>query len=469
MSLELYIKEKKSGSSSSESSQNVTVNSRIRSDKKLEIVKRVKHQITELRDELSDVDGDELEKQIKSTAFSIIDGLVEREYGTYMFSQPEKYEMLEKLSQDMFGFGVIEPFLDDETVTEIMINGPSRVFIEKSGKVKRAKNSRGAYVKFESERELRYIIDKIVAPINRKVDESDPIVDARLPDGSRVNIVLNSVSLSGTTVTIRKFPENPYSLEQLVAFGSLPDSVASLLKRMVKSRYNIIVSGGTGSGKTTFLNALSQQIPVDSRVITVEDSAELKFNQVENLVRLETRPPNIEGNGAIPMRQLVKSALRMRPDRIVVGEVRSGEALDMLQAMNTGHDGSLSTGHANSAEDMLLRLETMVLMAGMELPIKAIRQQVATAVDFIVHLSKLRDGSRRVVEIVEILGLEGDEIRVHKIYDFIEEDIDLETEFETDEFIGQLCRTEHNIVKTKKFYSAKEKDFILDLKAGEVK
>ena len=458
MSLEHFIKVKKAGSNSINDNQNVNVNSRIRIDKKLEIVKRVKDQITELKDELSDVDGDELEKQIKSTAFTIIDGLVEREYGTYMFSQTEKHEMLEKLSQDMFGFGVIEPFLADEQVTEIMINGPENIFIERNGKVVRAKNSRGRYVVFESERELRFIIDKIVAPINRKVDESDPIVDARLPDGSRVNIVLNSISLSGTTVTIRKFPENPYTLEQLVQFGSMPEKVSSLLKKMVKARYNIIVSGGTGSGKTTFLNALSQQIPIDSRVITVEDSAELKFNQVENLVRLETRPPNIEGSGAIPMRQLVKSALRMRPDRIVVGEVRSGEALDMLQAMNTGHDGSLSTGHANSAQDMLLRLETMVLMAGMELPVKAIRQQIATAVDFIVHLSKLRDGSRRVVEIVEILGFDGEDIKSHKIFDFVEDDLS------SDDYVGDLKRTSHNIVKTKKFYSAKVKDFEVDLK-----
>lgn len=408
-----------------------------------------------MKEELDILNHSDVERHVRGIAWKQIDRLIERDYTTYVFSQSEKSEILDLLIQEMFGFGILEPLLKDASITEIMINGCEQIFIEKDGIISRAADSNGYPIAFASEKELRLVIDRIVAPINRKVDESDPIVDARLPDGSRVNVVLNPIALNGTTITIRKFPENPFDMKQLIDFGSLDDKTAELLEKMVRARYNIIVSGGTGSGKTTFLNALSMYIPRNNRVITVEDSAELKFNQVENLVRMETRPPNMEGKGEISIRKLVKAALRMRPDRIVIGEVRGGEAIDMLQAMNTGHDGSLSTGHANSASDMLMRLETMVLMAGMDLPVKAIRQQIATAVDFIVHLSKLRDGTRRVVEIIEVIGFESDEIVTQSIFRF-QENEDMSTENKVG---GKLEYCNVPISKTSKFWSAGIRDF----------
>jgi pilus assembly protein CpaF len=299
-----------------------------------------------------------------------------------------------------------------------MVNGLDNIFIEKSGKLVIATDAQGENLKFDSPDELMYIIEKIVAPINRKIDDSNPIVDARLPNGFRVNIVLNVISLDGTIITIRKFPETPFTMDNLVAKNSLSQEVADFLKKLVKARYNIFVSGGTGSGKTTFLNALSNFINKDERVITIEDAAELKIVGIKNLIRLETRPANVEGKGAITMRDLLKSALRMRPDRIVVGEVRAGEALEMLQAMNTGHDGSLSTGHANTAADMLSRLETMVLMAGVELPLLSIRQQIANAIELIIHLGKLRDGTRRILQITEILGVTQDGYITQDLFKF---------------------------------------------------
>ncbi len=263
---------------------------------------------------------------------------------------------------------------------------------------------------------MLHIIEKVVAPINRKVDESNPIVDARLPNGNRVNIVLNPISLDGSVITIRKFPKDPYQMIDLVKKETLTQDAADFLKKIVASRHNIVISGGTGSGKTTFLNALSNYIPENLRIITIEDSAELNLCNRENIIRLETRPPNIEGKGEISMRKLLKTALRMRPDVIVVGEVRGGEAIDMLQAMNTGHDGSLTTGHANSAGDMLKRLETMVLMSGVDLPLLSIRQQIASAIDFIVHVSKLPNGSRKVTEIVEIIGLGDKDYKLQHVF-----------------------------------------------------
>lgn len=408
-----------------------------------------------MKEELDILNHSDVERHVRGIAWKQIDRLIERDYTTYVFSQSEKAEILDLLIQEMFGFGILEPLLKDASITEIMINGCEQIFIEKDGVISRATDSNGYPIAFANEKELRLVIDRIVAPINRKVDESDPIVDARLPDGSRVNVVLNPIALNGTTITIRKFPENPFDMNQLIDFGSLDNMTAALLEKMVQARYNIIVSGGTGSGKTTFLNALSMYIPRSNRVITVEDSAELKFNQVENLVRMETRPPNMEGKGEISIRKLVKAALRMRPDRIVIGEVRGGEAIDMLQAMNTGHDGSLSTGHANSASDMLMRLETMVLMAGMDLPVKAIRQQIATAVDFIVHLSKLRDGTRRVVEIIEVIGFESDEIVTQCIFKFQENEV-MSTE---NRVSGKLEYCNVPISKTSKFWSAGIRDF----------
>lgn len=290
------------------------------------------------------------------------------------------------------------------------------LFYEKNGQLLLICDSRGKAINYQSDNEIMHVIDKIVAPINRKVDQSNPIVDARLADGSRVNIVIPPASLDGPVITIRKFPDNPFSMHDLISFGALTKSVADYLNLLVKARYNIIVAGGTGSGKTTFLNALSGYIQEKQRIITVEDSAELKITQIKNLIRMETRPANIEGKGEITIRDLVKSALRMRPDRIVVGEVRGGEALDMLQAMNTGHDGSLTTGHANSSRDMLSRLETMVLMAGMEMPLLSIRQQIASAVDVIVFLKKMHDGKRILEEIVEINGIKDGEIQTNQLF-----------------------------------------------------
>ncbi|MCR5254804.1 MAG: CpaF family protein [Acetatifactor sp.] len=354
----------------------------------------------------------------------------------------------------MFGLGAIEPLLRDQSITEIMINGIDKIFIEKDGRIFQPTDSYGKNLTFSDGEELKTIIDKIVAPINRKVDESNPIVDARLPDGSRVNIVLNPISLDGTVVTIRRFPENPYPMDELIKKGTLDEEAAELLKILVKAKYNILVSGGTGSGKTTFLNALSMFIPESERVITIEDSAELKFSQVKNLIRMESRPANIEGKGEINIRSLVHTSLRMRPDRIVVGEIRGGEALDMLQAMNTGHDGSLTTGHSNSASDMMLRLETMVLMAGMDLPLQSIRRQIASALDIIVHLGRLRDGSRKVMEICEVVGYEDGEVKLRTLYRFRETGVNKET----GKITGRLEKTGSTLTRFEKLLGAGYED-----------
>ncbi|MFZ5353638.1 MAG: CpaF family protein [Bacillota bacterium] len=449
MSIEAYLKERQFSVNTLEESSRLRQFDR--SSVKTQIMNVIKDKISEKRD-INLVNIEEAKAIVREIAWKHIEEEVDLNYSHLMLTSHDKYEILESLVQNMFGYGVIEPFLKDRSITEIMINGTKEIFIEINGVMERAVDRRGNPVEFNSSEELKNIIDKIVAPINRKVDESDPIVDARLPDGSRVNVVLNPISLDGHVVTIRKFPENPYTMEQLIGFGTITRNAAMLLENMVKARYNIVVSGGTGSGKTTFLNALSMYIPEDSRVVTVEDSAELKFSQVKNKVRLETRPPNLEGKGEITIRSLVKTALRMRPDRIVVGEVRGGEALDMLQAMNTGHDGSLSTGHANSARDMLMRLETMVLMAGMQLPLDSIRQQIASAVDIIVHVSKLRDGSRKVISISEITGTDNNEIIMKDIFNFEEEHN--EEYMETGKVVGCLKWTGNYISRYHKFLSA---------------
>lgn len=311
------------------------------------------------------------------------------------------------------GLDVLQPLVDNPAITEIMINSHKDVFIEQEGEVKRHQ------VQFESQRRLEDIIQTIVGTVNRVVNESSPIVDARLKDGSRVNIVLPPIALKGPTMTIRKFPETPMTMEDLVSRGALSQETADLLRTLVIGKYNIFISGGTGSGKTTFLNALSQFIPADERVITIEDSAELKIVTVPNLVSLETRNANTEGRGEVSIRDLIRSSLRMRPNRIVVGEVRGGEAIDMLQAMNTGHDGSLSTGHSNSTQDMISRLETMVL-SGADLPVSVVRQQISSAIDIFVHLSRLRDRSRRITEISEVLGMDGDQVMINPLYRFRE-------------------------------------------------
>ncbi len=329
---------------------------------------------------------------------------------TYL-SLEEKKSLMEDLFDSIRKKGVIQALLDDPSVTEIMVNGTDSIFVERAGRLFRWDKS------FESKETLGDVIQQIAASSNRVVNEASPIVDARL-DGCRVNIVMNPVALNGPVITIRRFPEKPVRMDDLIRFGSINTEAVDFLKKLVISGYNIFISGGTGSGKTTFLNALSAFIPEDTRVITIEDSAELQIQGIPNLVSLETRNANVEGCIPITMRDLIKSSLRMRPDRIIVGEVRDGAAFDFLQAANTGHDGSLSTGHANSARDMLSRLETMVLMAGMELPLAAIRRQIASAVDIIVHLGRLKDKSRKVLEITEITGYENGEITSSPLYSF---------------------------------------------------
>ncbi|MHB9038395.1 MAG: CpaF family protein [Armatimonadota bacterium] len=317
---------------------------------------------------------------------------------------------------EILGFGPIQDLLNDDSITEVMVNGPNKVYVEKAGKIVLSDKI------FRDDQHVLRIIEKIVAPLGRRVDEASPMVDARLPDGSRVNAVIPPLSLRGPTVTIRKFSRIPFTDQDLVKFGSFTESMLEFLRNCVKSRLNILISGGTGSGKTTTLNVLSSMIPDDERIITIEDAAELQLQQ-EHVVTLESRPSNLEGRGEITIRQLVRNSLRMRPNRIVVGEVRGGESLDMLQAMNTGHDGSLTTLHSNSPRDTISRLETMVLMAGTELPIRAIREQIASAIDIIVHQNRQRDGGRRVTHITEVQGMEGDQIVLQDVFLYHQEGI----------------------------------------------
>ena len=312
---------------------------------------------------------------------------------------------------DVTGFGPLEPLLNDESITEVMVNGPSHVYIERRGKIERIDS-----VFLNDEHVLR-IIDRIITPMGRRIDESSPRVDARLPDGSRVNAIIEPLSLVGPVITVRKFSKRPYTVEDLIGFGTATPEMFEFLQACIEARLNLFVSGGTGSGKTTTLNVLSSFIPNDERIVTIEDAAELQLRQ-EHVITLESRPPNLEGEGEITIRNLLRNAMHMRPDRIIVGECRSGEALDMLQAMTTGHDGSLSTGHANSPRDMLRRLETMVLMTGYELPLRAIREQIASAVDLIVHTARLKDGTRKITHITEVYGIEDDEILTQDIFEF---------------------------------------------------
>jgi len=331
-------------------------------------------------------------------------------------TRAERVRMLEQITDEILGLGPLEPLLRDETLTEVMVNGPQQVYIEREGKLELTN------VTFQNDEHVMKIIQRIIAPIGRRVDESSPMVDARLADGSRVNAIIPPLSLVGPVITIRKFAATPFTVDDLVRFGTATPEMFEFLEACVKARLNIFVSGGTGSGKTTMLNILSSFIPDDERIVTIEDAAELQLRQ-EHVVTLEARPSNIEGKGAIPIRELVRNALRMRPDRIVVGECRSGEALDMLQAMNTGHDGSMSTGHANTPRDMLSRLETMVLMAGMDLPLRAIREQISSAVDLIVHQNRLKDGTRKITNITEVQGMEGEVIVMQDVFVFEQTDI----------------------------------------------
>jgi pilus assembly protein CpaF len=326
-------------------------------------------------------------------------------------SQGDKQKIQKSVLDEIFGYGPITALLDDPTVTEIMVNGPNSIYIERFGKIEKTEK------RFRDDRHVLHIIDKIISPLGRRIDESSPMVDARLPDGSRVNIIIPPLSIKGPVITIRKFAADPYTLEDLISFGTLNMDMAKFLRACVRGRINIIVSGGTGSGKTTFLNVVSGFIPENERIITIEDAAELQLQQ-RHVLTLESRPSNIEGKGTVTIRDLVVNSLRMRPDRIVVGEVRSGEALDMLQAMNTGHDGSLTTIHANTPRDSLSRIETMVMMSGMELPSRAIREQIASAINIIVQVSRFTDGTRKVTKISEIVGMESDIITLQDIFIF---------------------------------------------------
>ncbi|HAL17640.1 MAG TPA: type II secretion system protein E [Anaerolineaceae bacterium] len=345
-----------------------------------------------------------------------------------VLSRNERSRMFEQIAAEILGFGPLQALLEDDSVTEVMVNGAKNIYIERRGKISRAP------ISFENNEHVMRIIERIVAPLGRRVDESSPFVDARLPDGSRVNAIIPPLSLVGPVITIRKFARNPITVEQLIQFGTLTPEAIQLLDACVKARLNIIISGGTGSGKTTLLNVLSSFIPGDERIVTVENAAELQLRQ-DHVVTLESRPANIEGRGEITIRQLVTNTLRMRPDRIIVGEVRDDAALDMLQAMNTGHDGSMTTAHSNSPRDTLARLETMVMMAGMDLPIRAIREQVASAIDVIVHQERMRDGTRKVVNITEIAGMEGDVVTMTDIYVFEQ------TGIENGKIIGRLRPT----------------------------
>lgn len=346
----------------------------------------------------------------------IIEQLINEEFEGKYIKIEERVAVSERVFNSIRGLGLLDAIIKDDDITEVMINGPDDIFIEKSGSLHKLNQ------KFDSEEQLEDIIQKIVGQAGREVSQANPIVDTRLKDGSRVNVVLPPISLCGAILTIRKFSKNPMTIEQLLRYGSITKEVAGFLELLVKAKYNIFISGGTGSGKTTFLNALSNFIPRDERVITIEDSAELQIDGIDNLVSLETRNANTAGTGAITIRDLIKSSLRMRPERIIVGEVRGGEALDMLQAMNTGHDGSLSTGHANSTIDMLSRLETMVLQGAEGLPLEAIRQQIASAVDIIIHLSRLRDKTRKTMEICEVLGYKDGKIELNPLFVFEEDE-----------------------------------------------
>lgn len=359
--------------------------------------------------------GEEAREQIKNI-ISVYTGR-ELAEGAYTLSRGERIQLVDDISNELLGLGPLEPLLQNDAITEIMVNGPKQIFVEKKGKLELTD------VRFYSNAHLMNIIERILTPLGRRVDESSPLVDARLADGSRVNIIIPPLALVGPTVTIRKFSKKALSIQDLVGFGTLSNDMATFLDACVRARLNILVSGGTGSGKTTTLNVLSSFIPATDRIVTIEDAAELRLQQI-HVVTLESRPPNLEGHGAITIRDLVKNALRMRPDRIIVGEVRAGEALDMLQAMNTGHDGSLTTAHANTPRDVLSRLETMVLMAGMELPVRAVRTQVSSAIDLILQQSRIRDGSRKITYITEVQGMEGDTIVLQDLFRYVQDRID---------------------------------------------
>ncbi len=393
-----------------------------------QLIADVKRYITEALP-LSKMSDEELEEKVEEAVTNKLEG-------TYCPIN-QKLSIVQQIYSSIRGFGLLDSIISDDTITEVMINGPDNIFIEQNGRLFKMDK------KFESERRLEDVIQRIVGLAGREVNQANPICDTRLPDGSRVNVVLPPIALCGPTLTIRKFSKEPMTIEKLIKYGSIDQEIADKLELLVKAKYNIFICGGTGSGKTTFLNALSNYIPKDERVITIEDSAELQIVGVENLVSLETRNANASGAGEITIRDLIKSSLRMRPERIIVGECRGGEALDMLQAMNTGHDGSLSTGHANSTEDMLSRLETMVLQGADGLPLEAIRQQIASAVDIIIHLSRLRDKSRKTMAITEVVGYEDGHVVLNPLYEFVEDENST-----LEKVSGKLTRTKNKMQNT---------------------
>jgi pilus assembly protein cpaF len=394
----------------------------------------IRHKVYQNLDVGHDITDDEL--------YQVIDRCIYEESREKIISIRQKEELRSRLYNSIKKLDILQELLDDDEITEIMVNGTECIFYEKQGRIKKWDRQ------FESEEKLADIAQRIAAMSNRMVNEASPIVDTRLNDGSRVNIVLPPVAIDGPVITIRKFYDTPLTIERLIELGSITPEAACFLEKLVKSRYNIFISGGTGSGKTTFLNVLSDYIPSDERVITIEDSAELQLHNISNMVRLEARMANAEGGNAVSIRDLIKSSLRMRPDRIVVGEVRGAEALDMLQAMNTGHDGSLSTGHGNSPKDMLTRLETMVLM-GMSMPVDAIRTQIASAIDIIVHLARQRDKSRKVVQIAEVGNYQNGEIELTPLFKYVEKG-----ETKDGRILGGLVRQSACIKRTEKLEAA---------------
>ncbi|HLN61308.1 MAG TPA: CpaF family protein [Symbiobacteriaceae bacterium] len=411
------------------------------------VTERIKPVIEAVRERMRslqlDPEGQD-DRQLRDQMWVLLEEELTGRFPYLALSHTEKSAVVDRLQYQVFGFGLLDPLLQDPGIKEIMINGPNRIFIERSGQPEVAVAEDGTPLAFASATELQNLIDRIVNRVNRKVDEATPIVDARLPGGARVHVVLPPISLVGPVLTIRKFPQRPLNLDQLAERGALTPEAVHFLRCLVLARCNLIVSGGTSTGKTTFLNALSMNIPSHERVVTIEDSAELQLTGIPNLVSMEARPPNVEGKGAVTIRDLVRASLRMRPDRVVVGECRSGETLDMLQAMNTGHDGSLTTIHANSAQDALSRIETMVLMSGVELPTPAIRQQIAAAVDFILHLERLPGGARKLLQVLEVTGMERGEVTTQEVFR-----ADLEQADPT------LVHTGQRVVRREKFAMAK--------------
>lgn len=404
---------------------------------KQELISEIKTSISEKIDLKRNLSDDEINEIIVRTVLD--------KSKQIFISSDEKKKIIDAVFNSLRRLDILQPILDDPEVTEIMINGPNNIFVEKSGKIDRLE------LRFESQQKLEDIIQVMVTAVNRMVNESNPIVDARLKNGSRLNVVLPPVALNGPIVTIRKFPEKPVNMKRLIELGSLSDEAASALNKLIIAKYNIFIAGGTGSGKTTFLNALSNFIPSDERIITIEDSAELQILNIPNLVSLETRNANVEGRGEITIKELIKTALRMRPTRVIVGEVRGAEAIDMLAAMNTGHDGSLSTGHANSSQDMFSRLETMILSSS-PLPLEAVRKQIASAIDIIIFLSRLRDRSRRTMEISEVLGLENGQIRLNPLFVF--EESNQRGTKSTDSVLGCLRRTSNPLINKHKMLNS---------------